>query len=88
MVPRTPSGTDASPPTYIIQNQLAAQAAPAKKKDLEERWDLQAPYLYRLADAQGPEHLTKIWKTLAPLTKEKARTAFNIACRESAQVLR
>ena len=71
MVPRTPTGPAVPPPTYIIQNQWAAQAAPAKKKDLAERWDLQAPSLYILADVQGPEDLSKIWKNLAQLTKEE-----------------
>ena len=88
MVLRIPAGPVAPPPTYIIQNQPADQAAPAKKKDPAERWDLQAPSLYRLADVQGPEDLPKIWKTLAPLIKEKARPAFEIARRESAQALR
>ena len=50
MVPCTPLGQAAPPPTYIIQNQPAAQAAPAKEKDPTERWDLQAPSLYRLAN--------------------------------------
>ena len=53
-----------------------------------ERWDLQEPYLYRLDDIQGPEDLPNIWKTLDPLTKERARPAFGIACRESARALR
>ena len=88
MVPRIPAGPAAPTPTYIIQNHPAAQAALAKKKDPAERWDLQAPFLYRLANVQGPEDLPKIWKTLAPLTKEKARPAFKIACRESARALR
>ena len=88
MVPRTPAGPAAPTPTYIIQNQPMAQAAPAKKKYPAERWDLQAPSLYRLVDVQGPEDLPKIWKTLASLTKERARPAFEIACRESAQALR
>ena len=87
MVPRTPSGPAAPPPTYIIQSQPAAQAAPTKKKDPAERWDLQAPSMYGIDDVQGPEYLPKIWKTLAPLTKEKAQPAFEIACRESAQTL-
>ena len=88
MVPRTPTGTAAPSPTYVIHNQPTAQTAPAKKKDPAERRDLQAPSLYRLTDVQGTEDLTKIWKTLVPLTKEKARTAFEIACRESARALR
>ena len=70
MVPHTPAELAAPPPTYIIQNQPAAQAAPAKKKDPAERWYLQSPSLYRLAEIQGPDELPKIWKTLAPLTKE------------------
>ena len=76
MVPRTPAGPAVPTPIYIIQNQPASQAAPAKKKEPAERWDLQAPSLYRLADVQGPEDLPNIWKTLFPLTKEKARPAF------------
>ena len=88
MVPHTPIGPAAPTPTYIIQNQLAAQAEPAKKKDPAERWDLQPPSLYRLANVQGPEDLPNIWKTLAPLKKEKAIPAFEIACRESARALR
>ena len=88
MFPRTPIGPAAPTPTYIIQNQPAVQAAPAKKKYPAERWDLQAPSLYRLTDIQGPEYLPKIWKTLAPLTKEKVIPAFEIACREIARALR
>ena len=88
MVPRTPSGPAAPPPTCIIQSQLAAQAAPAKKKDPAERWYLQAPSLYRIVGVQGPEDLTDICKTLAPLTKEKARPAFEISCREIARALK
>ena len=34
------------------------------------------------------QELPQIWHTLAPLTKEKARPAFKISCRESARVLR
>ena len=88
MVPRTPSGPAAPSPNYIIQSQPAAQAAPAKKKVPAERSDLQAPYLYRLANVQGLEDLPDIWKKLAPLLKEKARPAFEMACRESARDLR
>ena len=62
--------------------------APAKKKESAERWYLQAPYMYRLANVQGPEDFPDIWKKLAPLTKEKARPSFKMACRESAQALR
>ena len=49
---------------------------------------MQAPSLYRLADVQIPEELPQIWQTLAPLTKERARPAFEIMCRESALALR
>ena len=75
-------------PTYIAQQAQTSKAASAKKKNPAERWDLQAPSLYRLADVQGPEDLPQIWHTLDPLTKEKARPAFEIACRESARALR
>ena len=51
-------------------------------------WDLQAPYLYRLVNVQGPEDLPDTWKTLAPLSKEKAWTASKMACRERARALR
>ena len=71
MVPRTPSGTATPSLTYIIQIQPAAQAAPENKKDPAERWDLQAPYLYRLANVQGSEDLPDIWKTLAPLKRRR-----------------
>ena len=88
MVLRTPAGASVPTLTYIIQNQPAAHAVLAKKKYPAERWDLQAPSLYRLADVQGPEDLPNIWKTLALLTKEKARPDFEIARRESARALR
>ena len=78
-VPRTPSRPDTPAPRYIIQSQPASQAALAKKKEPAERWDLQATYLCRLADVQGPEDLPEIWKTLAPLSKEKAWLAFEMA---------
>ena len=81
MVPRNPAGPATPTPAYIIQNQPAAQAAPAKEKDPAEQWDLQAPSLYRLANVQVPEDLPKIRNTLALLTKEKARPAFEISCR-------
>ena len=88
LVPHT-RATQATPAlTYIVQQaQPVAQAAPAKKENPVERWDLQAPSFYRLADVQGPEELPQIWKTLAPLTKEKEISAFEIACRESARAL-
>ena len=55
-------------PTYIVQqSQPVSQAAPTKKKTPAERWDLQASYLYRISDVQGPEELPEIWQTLAPL---------------------
>ena len=60
MVPHTPSGPAVPAPTYIIQSQPASQAAPAKKKEPAERWDLQAPYLYILTNVQGPEDLPEI----------------------------
>ena len=69
MVPRNHSSPAAPAPSYIIQSQLAPQASPAKKKEPAERWDLQATYLYRLADVHGPNDLPDIWKTLAPLSK-------------------
>ena len=49
---------------------------------------MQDSSLCRLADVKIPEDLPLIWHTLAPLTKEKACPAFEIACRESAQDLR
>ena len=49
---------------------------------------MQAPSLYRLSDVPGPEELPQIWHTLAPLTKEKARLAFEIVCRESSRAVR
>ena len=61
-VPRTPSSPAALEPTYIIQIQPASQAVPSKKKEPAERWDLQATYLYRLADVHGQEDLPEIWK--------------------------
>ena len=89
LVPRTRAQPATPAPTYIVQQaQPVDQATPPKKKNPAERWDLQAPSLYRLANVQGPEELSQIWKTLAPLTKEKARPAFKIACIESAQDLR
>ena len=59
----------------------------AKKKNMAERRDLKTSSLYRLANVQVPEDLTDIWKTLAPLTKEKARPAFKIECREIARAI-
>ena len=70
------------------QAQQVFPAALAKKKNLAEHWDLQASSIYRITDIQGPEELPEIWQALSPLTKEKARTAFKIACRESARALR
>ena len=89
LVPRTRARPATPSPTYIVhQAQPVAQAATSKKKNRVERWDLQAPSLYRPAKVQGPEELPQIWHTLAPLTKEKALPAFEIACRDSAQALR
>ena len=89
MVPHISAGPAIPAPTYILhQIQQFAQAAHAKKKRPAERWDLQAASLYRLTAVQGPEDLSKIWKTLAPLTKEKSRPTFEIECRESARALR
>ena len=88
MVPLTPSGPAAPPPAYIIQSRPEAQAATPKKKDSAERWDLQTLSMYRLVNVQGLEDLPNIWKTLVPLTKEKARPAFEIACRKIARALR
>ena len=89
MIPCIPAGPATSAPTYIVdQSQQVTQAAPVKKKIPEERWYLQASSLYRLSNVQGPEELPEIWQNLASLTKEKARPAFEIACRESARALR
>ena len=89
LVPRITAGTATPDPTYIVhQSQQAAQAATTKKKIPAERWDLQDASLYRIVDLQRPEELTELWQTLTPLTKEKARPAFEIACRESARALR
>ena len=89
MVPRIPVGPATPAPTYIVhQAQQVAQAAPAKKKSPAERWDLQASSLYRLADIQGPEDLPEICQPLDPLTKDKARSTFEIGCRDSARALR
>ena len=74
--------------TYIDQQAQPAQATPAKKKNPAERWYFQALSLCRLADVKSLEDLPLIWNTLAPLTKEKARPAFKIACRESARAFR
>ena len=74
--------------TYIVQQAQPAQTTPAKKKNPVESWYLQAPSLCRLDNVKSPEDLPLIWHTLAPLTKEKARPAFEISCRESAQDLR
>ena len=88
-MPRTRAQPATPAPTCIFQQaQPVAQATPAKKKNPAERWDLQYPSLYRLADVQVPEELPQIWQTLAPLTKEKAPPNFEIACRESARALR
>ena len=46
MVPRNHSSPAAPAPTYIIQSQPAPQAAPVKKKEPAEQWDLQATYMY------------------------------------------
>ena len=89
LVPHIPAGPATPDPTYIVhQAQQVTQAAPAKKKIPAERSDLQALSLYTLTNVQGTEELPEIWKTLAPPTKEKARPAFEIACRESARFLR
>ena len=56
LVPHTRAHPATPAPTYIVQQaQPVAQATPAKNKNPAERWDLQAPSLYRLADVQGPE---------------------------------
>ena len=58
LVPHIPAGPVTPALTYIVhQAQQVAQAPTAKKKSLEERWDLQASSLYMLADVQGPEEL-------------------------------
>ena len=57
LVPRNSAQPETPAPTYIVQQAQTAQEALAKKKNLEERWYLQAPSLYRLADVQGPEEL-------------------------------
>ena len=83
-----PSGPVTLSLAYIVhQAQQVAQSAPARKKILAERWDLQASSLYRLTDVQFPEELPEIWHTIAPLTKEKARPAFDIVSRENARAL-
>ena len=74
-------------PTYIFKQAQPYWATPAKKENPAERWDLQAPSLCRLANVKSPEYLTLIWHTLAPLTKEKARPTFDVACRERAPAL-
>ena len=62
LVPRIPEGPATPSPTYIVhQSQQVSQAALAKKKILEERWNLQASLLYRLADVQDTEDLPEIW---------------------------
>ena len=89
LVPRIPAGTATPAPTYIVhQEKQVSQAATAKEKIQAERSDLQASSLYKLANAQGPEELPEIWHTLDPLTKEKSRPAFEIACGESSRALR
>ena len=89
LVPHIPAGPATPDPTYIVhQAQQVTQAAPAKKKSPAERWDLQASSLYRLADIQGPEDLPEICQPLDPLTKDKARSTFEIGCRDSARALR
>ena len=61
ILPRIPTGPATPSRTYIVhQAQQVAQAAPARKKIPEERWDLQASSLYRLANVQGPEELPDI----------------------------
>ena len=81
LVPRARAQPATPAPTYIVKQAQTDQATPDKKKNPEERWDLQDPSLYRPADVQGLEELPQIWHTLAPITKEKARPAFKIACR-------
>ena len=89
LVPRITAGPATPAPTYILHHEKqVAQAAPANKKIPAERWYIQAASLYWLANVQRPEELPDIWQTLAPLTKEKARPAFEIACRESTRALR
>ena len=89
LLPRITAGHATPAQTYIVhQAQQVAQAAPEKKRIPAERWDLQAASMYWPADVQRPEELPDIWKTLAPLTKEKARPTFEIDCRESAIALR
>ena len=89
LVPHTRAQPTTPAPTYIAQHtQPVAQATPAKKKNPAERWDLQAPALYRLADAPGPEELPQICQTLALRTKDKARPASEIEFMESARALR
>ena len=89
LVPRTCAILATTAPTYVFQQtQPVSQAAPIKKKKPAECWELQAPSLYRLAEIQGPKEIPQIWQTLAPPTKEKARPAFKIICRESARALR
>ena len=85
LVPRTTAGPDKPAPTYTVhQEQQVAQVSPTKKEIPSER----ATSLYRLTSIQRPEELPDIWQTLTPLTKEKARPAFEIVCRESARALR
>ena len=89
LVPHIPTGLFTPALTYILhQAQQVSQAALANKKIPEERWDLQAVSLYMLTEVQGPEYLLEICQNLTPLTKEKARPAFEIAYRESASELR
>ena len=89
MVPRSTLVQMAPTPTYIShQAQQAPPPAPVKKKTPAERGDLQATALFWISNATATDKLQEIWHTLAPLTKEKACLALEIACRTSACVLR
>ena len=51
-------------------------------------WEIQQFSLFRLCNIDKIENLPKIWKTIIPLTKEKARMVIEIMCVHKTRELR
>ena len=69
------------------QSKQVSPKAPAKKKTRLNVGTCKPHHFTGSSNVPGPEDLPDIWQTLAFLTKEKARPAFKIACRENARAL-
>ena len=65
------------------------KAPPPPKKDiyLAEICDMQQLYLYRICNIDRIYKQPKIWKTIDPITKEKARAEIEITCLRKAREL-